>query len=113
MINIRTTNSRGIRVNIRQLAAENPDRLVGVRTSSVYSQIARTGRCPSKNDERTILVESLNNARKVKINYGKKVTVEPTYVPMKAKDVLKCFGRKTDRLTANSQIKVLETYESL
>ena len=27
---------------------------------------------PSKNGERTILVESLNNARKVKINYRKK-----------------------------------------
>lgn len=97
-----------MKVNVGQVAQNNPDQIVDVRTSSVYSQIARTGRCPSKTKETAILVDALNSVRKSKTVNGVVVTIEPDYVPMKAKDVLVCFGNRVDRLRKNSQVKVIE-----
>lgn len=84
------------------MAEKNPSQLVAVSTSSVYSQIARVGRHPSKSKEMGILIEALNSARtSSKIN-GKVIIADPKYVPMKAKDVLICFGDKVERLRKNS-----------
>lgn len=102
------------KINVYQVAKKNPDQLIDVRTSSVYSQIARVGRQPAKTKERAILVGALNSARKLQKVNGTVVITEPKYIPMKAKDVVICFGDKVERLRKNSQIRVcvLPTEES-
>ena len=102
----RSENKKYGKINIYQLAMENPEQWLDVRTSSVYSQIARTGRHHSKTKARAILVDALNNASKSSVINGKTVVIEPPYIPMKAKDVLICFGNKVDRLGANSQVRI-------
>lgn len=102
----KTAKSRGAKINICQMAKKNPDQLVDVRTSSVYSQIARVGRYPAKARERAILVGALTSARKTQKFNGSVVIIEPKYIPMKAKDVVICFGDKVERLWKNSQIKI-------
>ena len=102
----RAVGKRYTEINICQVAKKNPDQLMNVRTSSVYSQIARVGRYPEKTKEREILVGALNNARRSQKFNGSVVITEPKYIPMKAKDVVMCFGNKVDRLWKNSQIRV-------
>lgn len=92
------------KVNVRQLAKRNPEQIVVVRTSSIYSQIARIGRLSTKRKEQTILADALTSASRTKTVNGNIIKEEPAYVPMKVKDVMMCFGNKIDKLQDNSQV---------
>lgn len=96
LVTRRFDNKDYMKVSICQVAEKNPKQRVDVRTSSVYSQIARTGRNPSKTKERKILVSALKRARKSRIINGEVVITEPKYIPMKAEDVVSCFGEKKE-----------------
>ena len=98
----------GNTVTIKVLA-QNPDELIGVKTTRVYSQIARMGRAPYKQTERSILIGALEDARvRLTVN-GREVKRDPPFVVMKAHDVTKCFGRQLENLPETSFFFVSET----
>ena len=78
--------------------------MIGVKTNRVYSQIARTGRNPHKNTEHAILISALEHASEVKRINGETVKIYPVYVPMKAKEIQLCFGRRIEQMPDSSFI---------
>lgn len=68
----------------------NSEQIFGVKASRVYAQIAKTGRNPQKKEERVILIDALNSA--IEGKHGMQVKNVPQYIPMKGKDIFRCFG---------------------
>lgn len=87
---------------IKKTIENNPEQLIGIKSNRVYSQIARTGRNPHKRVERAILISALEQASEVKGVNGKKVRVNPLYVPMKAKEIQLCFGKRVEQMPESS-----------
>lgn len=91
---------------IRVIAENNPKQLIGIKTSRVYSQIARMGRNPNKLTERALLISALEDASiKVRVN-GRIIKKDPPYVPMKVDDIKLCFGKQFDRLPEASLVQL-------
>lgn len=87
-----------------KVIAQNPDSLIGVKTSRVYSQIARMSRDPRKQTERAFLITVLEESSVTTIVNGKTVKKDPPFVAMKAADVNKCFGKQVEKLPSASFI---------
>ena len=87
---------------VRAVLEGDPNQVIGIRSSRVYSQIARTGRNPQKSVEQAILITALNNAILVKAGDGKTSKIDPVYVPMKAKEIRLCFGNRTNEMPDSS-----------
>lgn len=85
-----------------KVITQNPDKLIGVKTIRVYSQIARIGRDPRKQTERALLISVLEKSSvDLKVD-GKIIKKDPPFVTMKAADVKRCFGRQVEKLTDTS-----------
>ena len=63
-----------------KVIAQNPDSLIGVKTSRVYSQIARMSRDPRKQTERAFLITVLEESSVTTIVNGKTVKKDPPFV---------------------------------
>ena len=88
--------------DILAIAESNPERLIGVNTNRVYSQIARMGRNPDKQEAQAILISALEDAIvKIEID-GKTVKKDPPFVPVKAYDLKNCFGKQLKKLSESS-----------
>lgn len=73
-------------------------KIVTIKTSRVYSQIARMGRQPNKIIEKMVLINALERAStKMEIS-GRLVSMDPPYVEMESTDIKRCFGRRVDRI---------------
>ena len=81
-----------------KIITQEPDSLIGVKTSRVYSQIARMSRDPRKQTERAFLITVLEESSVTTTVNGKTVKKDPPFVAMKAADVNKCFGRQVEKL---------------
>ena len=87
---------------IKEAIENNPEQLIGIKSNRVYSQIARTGRNPQKSTEQAILISALEHASEVKRINGETVRINPVYVPMKAKEIQLCFGRRIEQMPDSS-----------
>ena len=85
---------------------ENPDKLIGVKTTRIYSQIARVGRNPNKQTEKAILVAALERSRVEIVVDGKTVKKDPAFVVMKAHMVGRCFGKQIKILHENALVHI-------
>ena len=94
---------------VLQLCANNPEHIVGVKSSRIYTQIAKSGRTPELRSSRIALTSALADAREIRTSNGQ-ITVgkEPPYVPMKMKDVKTCFGNDISRMPKTSFIALDE-----
>ena len=81
---------------------QNPDELIGVKTTRVYSQIARMSRDPQKQTERVFLITVLEESSVKSIVRGRVVKKDPPFITMKAADIKRCFGRQLERLPDSS-----------
>ena len=104
-VGLKTTHKN--RLVIKKTIENNPEQLIGIKSNRVYSQIARTGRSPQKSTERAILISALEQASEVKGVDGKSIRVNPVYVPMKAKEIQLCFGKRVEQMP-NSSFVVFE-----
>ena len=104
-VGLKTTHKN--RLVIKKAIENNPEQLIGIKSNRVYSQIARTGRSPQKSKERAILISALEQASEVKGVDGKRIRVNPVYVPMKAKEIQLCFGKRVEQMP-NSSFVVFE-----
>ncbi len=90
-----------------RIANKDPESLIGVKSSRVYAQIAKTGRNPDQFSSREKLITALNTAITVKEMHGTvKVRKVPAYIPMAAKDVKICFGKEISRMPKSSFIDI-------
>lgn len=87
---------------VRVVLEGDPNQVIGIRSSRVYSQIARTRRNPQKSEEQAILISALTNASSVKESDGKISRIDPVYVPMKAKEIRLCFGKRIKEMPDSS-----------
>ncbi len=102
----RITPKKGEVIEIKAIAENNPEQLVGIKTIRVYSQIARMSRINNKPKEKAMLISALEDAR-VRINMGGKETKkDPRYIPMKASEVKLCFGSRVDKLHGDSFVYI-------
>ena len=93
------------RITIKVIT-QDPDKLIGVKTTRVYSQIARMGRDPRKQTERALLISILEKSSiNLKVD-GRIIKKDPPFVTMKAADVKRCFGRQVEKLTDTSFFNV-------
>lgn len=81
--------------------------IVTIKTSRVYSQIARMGRQPNKSTEKKVLINALERASTKKEINGRIVSMEPPYVEMKSDEIKLCFERQLDRIIEDIAV---ETY---
>lgn len=93
-------------ITIKTISDFDPNHLIGIKTSRVYSQIARISRHPNKQNEKALLITALESACIKSIVNGKIVKRDPPYVPMTADQIRLCFGRHVDRLPASSFVKL-------
>lgn len=77
--------------DITRDAKEDPDKMVGVKVNQIYSQIAKI--C-GKGAYRRELLDLVN----VLEESAEKYNGEPIYVPMKVRDVERCFGKQIKKL---------------
>lgn len=89
-----------------QVISQNPEQLIGVRTSRVYSQIARISRDSRMQSEKAILVTVLEQSRIEITMNGKIVKKDPAFIKMTAHDVKKCFGKQVKKLPKESFFKL-------
>lgn len=82
-----------------QAILQDPETLVGVKTTRVYSQIARMSRCPHKQAERALLIAALEGSSIKSTINGKTIKKDPPFVTMKALDVKRCFGHRAGKFT--------------
>lgn len=87
--------------NLRSMLS-NSNELIGVKTSRVYSQIARMGRNPGKQTERAILIDALERAILITTINGRDIKKDPPYITLTAQDVERCFGRQLEKLPGSS-----------
>lgn len=93
------------RITIKVIT-QDPDKLIGVKTTRVYSQIARMGRDPRKQTERALLISVLEKSSiNLKVD-GRIIKKDPPFVTMKAADVKRCFGRQVEKLADTSFFNV-------
>lgn len=89
-----------------QVISQKPDQLIGVKTSRVYSQIARVSRDSRMQLEKVILVDALEQSRIQVIVNGKTVKKDPPFIKMTAQNVKKCFGKQVEKLPKESFVKL-------
>ena len=93
-------------ITIKSISEFDPNHLIGIKTSRVYSQIARISRHPNKQTEKALLISALDRACiKSNVN-GKIIKKDPPYGPMTADQIKLCFGGQVDRLPASSFIQL-------
>ena len=93
---------------IRTITDSKPEQVIGIKTSRVFSQIARMGRNPKKRKERALLISSLENASVTVHENGQIIKKYPLYVPMKAYDVMLCFGKQLERMPEASLVQIVK-----
>lgn len=93
-------------IMIVEIIEKSPDKIIGIKTSIVYSQIARMGREQNKFAERKNLIAALEHAFANKSERRKIITREPEFVPMKASLIEQCFGSHLKRLPEDSWIEI-------
>lgn len=86
------------KIMISGIAEKNPEQLIGIKTSRVYSQIARVGRAPNQQKKRNMLISALENARIVITVDGHTIKKDPKYVPMSADMIEYCFGKQIEKM---------------
>lgn len=86
----------------------DPEQIIEIKTSRVYSQIARTGRNPNKATERTLLITALEDAIITTENNGRTIIKYPTHIPMKLNDIKLCFGKQSKQIIAASVVQNAE-----
>lgn len=107
---VRSSSTVGHRVRGVQITEQHPEQIVGIKTSRVYSQIARMSRASNKQAEKAILIAALESAR-VNVNMGgQTVKLDPQYVPMRVDQVKACFGLRAQKLPYNSFVHI-DDYE--
>lgn len=107
-VRIRTQVKYEKNFKVSILAEKWPDQIIGVKTNRIYSQIARVGRNPKKKDEIKILISALDNACEYIEVGNRTVRKEPLFIPMKAKDVVFCFGNQVDKWPNTSFIELVK-----
>jgi len=86
---------------------ENPEAMIGVKSSRIYAQIAKTGRHPEQASSKMKLIKVLGDSRKVTKSNGHVTLIrEPTYIPMRAKDVQICFGEEIRRMPSGTFVEI-------
>ena len=89
-----------------QVVSQKPDQLIGVRTSRIYSQIARISCNSHMQSEKAILVDTLEQSKiQVFIN-GRSVRKDPPFIKMTAQNIKRCFGKQVDKLPRKTFIKL-------
>ena len=83
-------------------ATHTPDNLIGVKTTRVYSQIARMGRDPRKKAEHTFLINILEDASVQTSTNGKIKKIDPPFVVIKVREATKYFEQRTKDLQGSS-----------
>ena len=102
MAYFRTKTRDGVKsqdkIMISGIAEKNPEQLIGIKTSRVYSQIARVGRAPNQQKKQYMLISALEDARvKIEVD-GHTIKKDPKYVPMSAATIEFCFGNRIDKM---------------
>lgn len=111
MASFKTRTKLGVKpqdkLMITGIAEKNPEQLIGIKTSRVYSQIARVGRTPNQLKKRYLLISALENAR-IEIEVGgQTVKKDPKYVPMSAAMIEFCFGKQIKKMPKESFVRLL------
>ena len=111
-----STRNRGVRHTpykvidgdeVIKRSIETPEAIIGVKSSRIYARIAKTGRHPEQASSKMKLIKVLGDSRKVtKSNGHVTLTREPTYIPMRAKDVQICFGEEIRRMPSGTFVEI-------
>ena len=103
---VKSSSKKRGEIKIVQIAEQNPDQIIGIKTCRVYSQIARMSRVSNKHTEKVLLISALEDAR-IKVNVGgQTIRKDPPYVPMRAEHIKLCFGSRVDKLPYDSFVHI-------
>lgn len=87
--------------DIRGLSKYNPAQKIGVNVSCIYVQIAKFSNNPLRNEEISILKQSLRGISDEK-------HIDARYTIMQVKDVMKCFGKGLKKLPKSAFMQLVE-----
>lgn len=85
--------------DIRRDVKSDPEKMVGVRTSQIYAQIAKMGLSSRRKSEVEILIATIDAA-------SSSLDVEPTYIPMTIANVEKCFRNSLKLLAPTTFVEL-------
>lgn len=85
--------------DIKRDIKNDPGKMVGVRTSQIYAQIAKMRLSSGRKAEMQILITAIDAA-------SSSLNVEPTYIPMTIANVEKCFRRSLKLLAPTTFVEL-------
>lgn len=94
-------------INGDEVLLLDPETEVGVKSSRIYAQIAKTGRKPELLSTRIALISALNSASITHGSTGHATTkMAPEYVRMTVSDIKACFGDEISKMPTASFIEI-------